>query len=273
MSAGGDGPGMGASGDPVFDGAEPLRVAALFSGGASGVRYLLQASGDWAVVAAVASDPDAPGIDPLERAGVDVTVRDLRAFCAERETDTNDTDARRAFDRGTRDHLRSLSPAPDVVVLSGYRWIVTEPLVGALPMLNVHPGDLAVETGGERVYTGLDAVRAAIEAGDRATRSTVHLVTTAVDAGPVLVRSRPLPVHDDLVGDLREATADGLTDDALADYVDVHQEWMKWAGDGPALATALDLIAAGRVARDGDEVRIDGTPGFYDLGDDGVVRS
>ncbi len=257
----------------AFGGTGTLRVAALFSGGASGVRHLLRADGDWSVDAAIASDSDAAGIDPLERADVDVTVRDLRAFCAERDTDTGDTDARRAFDRGTRDHLGSLDPPPDVVVLSGYRWIVTDPLVEAFPMVNVHPGDLAVETGGERVYTGLDAVRAAIEAGDRATRSTVHFVTTAVDAGPVLVRSRPLPVPRELVRDLRAAEADGLTEGALADYAAVHQEWMKWAGDGPALATALDLLAAGRVERDGDTVRIDGTPGFYDLGDDGVVRS
>lgn len=263
---------MSTAGGRVFDGEGTLRVAALFSGGASGVRYLLRESGDWAVVAAVASSPDAAGIDPLETAGVDVTVRDLRAFCGERDVDTDDTDARRAFDRATRDHLRSLDPRPDVVVLSGYRWIVTEPLVDAFPTLNVHPGDLAVERGGERVYTGLDAVRAAIEAGDRATRSTVHFVTTAVDAGPVLVRSRPLPVSRELVRDLRAAETDGLAEGAIADYADVHQEWMKWAGDGPALATALDLLAAGRVARDGDTVRVDGTPGFYDLGDDGVVR-
>lgn len=251
-----------------FDADRPLRVAALFSGGASGVRYLLETGGDWEVVGAVASDPDASGIDPLRDAGVDVMVRDLRAFYDERDAETGDMDLRREFDRGTREHVDSLDPGPDLVLLSGYTWIVTAPLVDAYPVLNVHPGDLAVEAGGERAYTGLDPVTDAVEAGDRATRSTVHFVTTAVDAGPILVRSRPLPVHRDMVADLRAAGAH----DAVEDYVDVHQEWMKYAGDGPALATALELVAAGRVARDGDTVRIDGEPGFYDLGDDGVVR-
>jgi phosphoribosylglycinamide formyltransferase-1 len=254
--------------DRVFGGESPLRVAALFSGGASGVRYLLSTAGPWEFVGAVASSPDAPGIDALERAGVDVTVRDLRAFYAERSVETDDMAVREAFDEATRDHLRELDPTPDVVLLSGYTWIVTAPLVDAFPVLNVHPGDLAVETGGERVYTGLDPVTAAVEAGDRATRSTVHFVTPTVDAGPIVARSRPLRVHRDLVEGL---SADGA-DDAFAQYVDAHQEWMKWAGDGPALATALELIAAGRVERDGGTVRIDGDAGFYDLGDDRVVR-
>ena len=252
----------------VFDGERPLRVATLFSDGASGVRYLLSTAGPWEFVGAVASDPDAPGVDALEAAGVEVTVRDLRAFYADRDAATDDMEVRRAFDEGTRDRLLSLDPPPDLVLLSGYRWIVTAPLVDAVPVLNVPPGDLAVEAGGERVYTGLDPVSEAVASGDRVTRSTVHFVTAAVDAGPILVRSRPLPVHRDLVDGLRANGAD----DALDRYVDAHQEWMKWAGDGPALATALELVAAGRVERDGGTVRIDGKPGFYDLGDDGVVR-
>lgn len=256
------------SGATVFDADRPLRVAALFSGGASGVRYLLsEAEGRWTVVGAVASDPDAPGIDALEDRGVEVAVRDVRSFYRERDADRDDMDVRAEFDRGTRDQLRSFDPEPDLLLLSGYMWIVTTPLVEAFPTLNVHPGDLTIETGDGRPYTGLDPVTAAVEAGDRSTRSTVHFVTTDVDAGPVLVRSRPLRVHRELVDDLREAGATA----AVETYLDVHQEWMKWAGDGPAVATALDLVAAGRVERDGETVRVDGRQGFYDLGDGGIV--
>jgi folate-dependent phosphoribosylglycinamide formyltransferase PurN len=257
-------------GGRVFDRERPLRVAALFSGGASGVRHLLAADGDWEVVGAVASTPTAAGVDHLEAAGVDVTVRDLRGFYDERDAPADDRDLRRAFDRGTREHLAGLDPAPDLVVLSGYTWLLTEPLVETVPTLNVHPGDLTVTEGGERVYTGLDPVTDAIRAGDRSTRSTVHFVTTAVDAGPILVRSRPLPVHRDLVEGLAAAPVD--TDDAVAAYADAHQEWMKWAADGPALEAALGLVAAGRVERDGDTVRIDGDPALYDLGDGRVRR-
>jgi len=40
---------------------------------------------------------------------------------------------------------------------------------------------------------------------------------------------------------------------------------MKWSGDGPALASALSLIARGRVAVDGGRVLVDGDPGPRDL--------
>lgn len=262
-------------GETVFDADRPLRVAALFSGGASGVRHLLDVAtdADWRVVGAVASHPDADGVTALRDRGVDVTVRDVRAFYADRDADTDDMDLRREFDRGTRNHLRSLDPEPDVVVLSGYLWILTAPVTETVPVLNVHPGDLTVEEDGERAYTGLDPVRAAVTAGDRATRSTVHFVTPTVDAGPVLVRSRPLPVHRPLV---EWAAGSERGADTLDDYIAAHQEWMKWAGDGPALATALDLVAAGRVSLDdgdgGDRALVDGRPGFYDLGDDAVLR-
>jgi acetyltransferase len=145
-------------------------------------------------------------------------------------------------------------------------WILTAPVVDAYPVLNVHPGDLTVRADGQRKYVGADPVYDAVAAGDDATRSTVHFVTTEVDEGPILARSRPLQVHRDLVTCLDGRGAN----DELRDYVDAHQEWMKWEADGPAIATALSLVAAGRVDREGGTVRIDGKRGFYDLGSESV---
>jgi len=142
-------------------------------------------------------------------------------------------------------------------------WILTEPITGAYPVINVHPADLAIEDDtGERRYIGADPVYDAIVAGETETRSTVHFVTPAVDAGSILVRSRPLPVHRDLVDDLDAFDAEG----GIREYANAHQEWMKWEGDGPAIATALELIASGRVDYRDGTVRIDGTPGYTDLG-------
>jgi folate-dependent phosphoribosylglycinamide formyltransferase PurN len=109
---------------------------------------------------------------------------------------------------------------------------------------------------------GADPVYDAVTAGDDATRSSVHFVTPEVDAGPILVRSKPFPVHRELVDALQEHGAEG----GIRDYVDAHQEWMKWEGDGPAFAKALELIADGRVERDGANVFVDGEPGPVDLG-------
>jgi phosphoribosylglycinamide formyltransferase-1 len=249
----------------LYEGDPPLRVVALFSGGASGVRYLREhdpAYGDaYEVVGAVTDDPDAPGIEHLEAADVPVVTRDIRAFYEERGADTGDMDVRAAFDRGTADRIAEFDP--DLVVLSGYMWVLTAPVVDAYPVVNVHPADLTVtDEDGERVYVGPDVVYDAVVAGEPATRSSVHLVTTDVDAGPVLVRSEPHAVNRELVETLRAFGAD----EALRDYVDAHQEWMKWTGDGPALAAALSLIAEGRVAVDHGTALIDGEPGPHDLG-------
>jgi len=249
--------------EAVFDADRPLRVGALFSGGASGVRYLIDhATGHgeaYEVVAGFGTDPDATGVEALRERGVPVESRDVRGFHRERGDHPRDLTVRPEYDRRTREAFDEYDP--DVLLLSGYMWVVTDPLLSAYPVINVHPADLAVREDGERRYVGADAVYDAVTAGEPQTRSTVHFVTRAVDDGPILVRSEPFEVHRELVATLRTYGAA----DPLRSYVDAQQEWMKWAGDGPAIATALELIAAGRVERAGGLVRIDGEPGFYDL--------
>ncbi len=255
----------------IADSEGPLRVVVLFSGGASGVRYLAENDpncGDaYEVVGAFTDAPDAPGVEAVRERGVPVETNDIEAFYDERNADTGDMAVRAEFDRETRRRIERFDP--DLLVLSGYMRILTDPLVEAYPIVNVHPADLTVTDGsGERVYTGADSVFDAVTAGEPETRSTVHLVTTDVDAGPILVRSPPFEVHRDLV----ETVETHGAEDALREYVDAHQEWMKWAGDGPALARALELVAAGRVEREGPGVLIDGQSGYWDL-ETGEIRS
>lgn len=251
----------------LFDADRPLRVVALFSGGASGVRYLLDQAphcGErYEVVGAFTDDPSAPGVGALEDRGVAVETNDIRTFYEERGADTDDMAVRADYDAETVERIDRFDA--DVVLLSGYMRIVTEPLLEEYPILNVHPADLAItDEGGDRVYVGHDPVYDAVTDGRTETRSTVHLVTAGVDEGPLVVRSRPFPVRTEQVSTLREFGAE----DALRAYVDAHQEWMKWDGDGPALATALRLVADGAVAyaEDGG-LLVDGEPEPYDLSD------
>lgn len=254
---------------PAGDGS--LRIAVLFSGGASGFRYLVEHDSGYGaayeVAVGVTSTPDAPGIGAFREAGVPVVVNDIEAYYARHDAPRRDLDVRAAYDARTRGVLDEFEP--DLVVLSGYMWILTEAVIGAYPTVNVHPADLTIlDEDGHRVYVGFDPVTDAIRSGEPDTRSVVHYVTPEIDAGPILVRSKPFPVHTPLVEGLE--AYDGLG--GLAKYAAAHQEWMKWEGDGPAIAMALHLVAAGRVESVGSRVAIDGTPGFYDLGTNSVVR-
>jgi folate-dependent phosphoribosylglycinamide formyltransferase PurN len=250
----------------VFDADRPLRVVVFFSGGASGFRYLADNDpnyGDaYEVVGGFTDDPSCPGVEALEARDGSVEAHDIRAFYEERGADTGDMDVRAAFDAETAERIERFDA--DVALLSGYMWILTEPMVQEYPILNVHPADLTVTEGGERVYVGHDPVFDAVSNGPADTRSTLHLVTLGVNEGPLVVLSRPFPVQQAQVATLQEHGAE----EALRAYVDAHQEWMKWDGDGPALAKALQLVAEGKVqfVEDGG-LLVDGDPGPYELPD------
>ena len=231
---------------------QPLRVFVFFSGGASGLRYLAEEDPNYGekyeVVGAFTDVPDAPGVEFVHKKGVPLETNDLEEFYAERGAPTTDLDVREEFDERTREMISSYEP--DVVLLSGYMRILTSPVVSEYPIVNVHPADLRIEDDeGERAYTGFDPVRDAVLAGEGETRSSVHLVTEDVDDGPLLVVSPPFPVEREMVETLREHSEEDL--DA---YVEAHQEWMKWRGDGPALAKTLELVADDRIDLETGEV-------------------
>jgi len=221
-----------------------LRVFVFFSGGASGLRYLADDDPNYGekyeVVGAFTDVPDAPGTEFVRERGIPLETNDLEEFYAERDAPTTDLDVREEFDARTRELLAPYEP--DVVMLSGYMRILTSPVVSEYPIVNVHPADLRIEDDeGERAYTGFKPVRDAVLDGEEETRSSVHLVTEDVDDGPLLVVSPPFGVNRELVETTRR-----WNEDALDDYLGAHQEWMKWRGDGPALAKALELVADGR---------------------------
>ncbi|MDX1745486.1 MAG: formyltransferase family protein, partial [Halobacteriales archaeon] len=189
----------------VHDDDRPLRVVVFFSGGASGFRYLADHDPEfdeaYEVVGGFSDDPDCAGVGRLRRRGIPVETRDLRAFYAEREAETRDLGVRAEFDAATASTIDRFDP--DLVLLSGYMWIVTAPLMEAYPILNVHPADLTIEDeDGSRRFVGYNPVYDAIAAGQDETRSSVHFVTEDVDEGPIVAVSRPFPVYGELVATL-----------------------------------------------------------------------
>ncbi|MFB6150516.1 MAG: formyltransferase family protein [Haloarculaceae archaeon] len=255
---------------PLVDASAPLDVALVVSESAARLDYLLTGDGErgraYELAGAVASHPDGAAATRLRDEGVPTEGIDIEAFYDRRDAPLTDRDVRRAYDGRVADALASFDP--DLVVCSGYRFVLTDPVLDrfAPRLVSAHHADLTLRDGdGEPLYPGLRAVRDALRDGRAETRETTHVVTSAVDRGPPLVRSRPFAVHERLVDDALAASAD----DAFDAYVYAHREWMLRAGGGPTLAKTIELVADGRVELgDGDgEVLVDGDPGPYPMGD------
>jgi len=214
----------------------PLRVAILTSRRAPGLAELVAERGALFHLVGVLSTEEDFADARLQAAGVPVVRNPIRGFYALQRAALSDLAVRRAFDRRT---VRLLAPLrADLVLLSSYLYIATEPLLTAYAgrLVNVHGSDLARRApDGRPLYPGLRAVRDAIAAGELETRATSHLVTAALDDGPILRRSRPFPVSP-LAAELRAAGARH----ALNAYAYAHQEWMLATAWGPLL---LDAIA------------------------------
>ncbi len=215
-----------------------MRVVVLFSGGASALKYLLENDPNlgerYETVGAFTDREDASGIEFAKRAGIPVEIFSFKKYIEARGAKRSDPETRRAYFTEVIRHIEAWEP--DVLMLSGFMLIVTEPLLSAYRhiILNVHPADLRVlDERGRRKYVGMDAVAQAIRADEKFTRSTVHLVTEEVDGGPILVVSDPLEVEP------------GVSPEE-------HQERMKWTCDGPAYQRALQLIVEGRVWVEGE---------------------
>jgi folate-dependent phosphoribosylglycinamide formyltransferase PurN len=149
---------------------------------------------------------------------------------------------RREYDARTA----TLLAGADVVLLLGYLFILTEPMLDAFPnrILNIHDADLLLRRpdGGPR-YPGLHSTRDAIIAGERETRSSAHIVTSELDGGPVVARSRAFPVAPFAL----DAVAAGAGDIVRA-YVYAQREWMIRSAWAALAIEALDHLSARRVA-------------------------
>jgi folate-dependent phosphoribosylglycinamide formyltransferase PurN len=217
----------------------PLRVALLTSRRAPGAADLLAARGGGFELACVLATDEDFFDRRFEAAGVPVVPNSIRRFYAWRHLGITNRTVRQAFDRRT---VRLLAPHhPDLLLMSSYLYIATEPLLEAYSarIVNVHGSDLDRRgPDGRPLYPGLRAVRDAIRAGERETRATSHLVTGELDAGPILRRSRPYPVSP-LAVELRAAEAEH----ALNAYAYAHQEWMLATAWGPLLLDAIARFA------------------------------
>jgi folate-dependent phosphoribosylglycinamide formyltransferase PurN len=242
-----------------------LRVALLCSRRARGLDHLLADPNRgrlYDLVACVGSEGALPPESrPVETTGVPFLSHPLRAFHRGMHAPLRDLRTRRYYDQVMVEILGEVRP--DLVVLAGYLYVLTAPMLAAFPgrILNVHHSDLTQQDDrGRPRYRGLRAVRDAIMAGEPQTRATAHFVTEEVDGGPMLLRSWAFPVAG-LAAEARAWKAEAM----LQAYTFAHQEWMLSAAWGSMLARSIELVARGRVEVVGGTAFIDGAPGPLDL--------
>lgn len=158
------------------------RLGVLISGRGSNLQSIIDAiaRGDLkATIAVVISNRGgAPGLMRAREAG-------LEPVCVL----TRDYTDRGSYDRALADAL--LAQGVGLVCLAGFMRLVGAPLLDAFPnrILNIHPSLLPA-------FPGLHAQRQALEYGVRVSGATVHLVTSELDGGPIVVQAS-VPVLDD----------------------------------------------------------------------------
>ena len=161
------------------------RVAVLISGRGSNLSALIAAQDDsYKIILVISNIADAPGLARAAEAGI-ATM-----------TIPHAGKTREIFDAEVDANLRAAGA--QIVVLAGFMRILSDGFVrgweGA--MINIHPSLLPA-------YKGLHTHERVLAAGDTRHGCTVHLVTEALDDGPILGQAE-VPV---LPGDDADALA------------------------------------------------------------------
>lgn len=136
-------------------------------------------------VLVASNDPAAKGLERAAALGVPTAAVDHRDFKGDRP----------AFEAALQAVIAKA--APDILCLAGFMRVLTEGFVQHWQgrMLNIHPSLLPK-------YKGLHTHARALEAGDTVAGCTVHLVTPALDDGPILGQARVPVLAGDTEADL-----------------------------------------------------------------------
>lgn len=164
-------------------------IAVFVSGGGTNLQALIDAqaagtlcSGRIALV--LSSSPGAYALERAKKAGIPTAV------CSKKELGSQE-----AFEAAL---LRALEQySIDVIVLAGFLSILSGDFTRRWPerILNVHPS-LIPSFCGEGCY-GLHVHEKALEYGVKVSGATVHFVTEACDAGPIILQRAVEVLPDD----------------------------------------------------------------------------
>jgi formyltetrahydrofolate-dependent phosphoribosylglycinamide formyltransferase len=165
------------------------RVAVLISGTGTNMAALLYAAKaddcPYEIILVASNDPEAPGLKIAESEGV--------ATWSLSHGGLN----RAAFDALVDEQFREAGA--EFVALAGYMRILSDEFVASWQgrMLNIHPSLLPL-------YKGLNTHRQAIDARDSHGGCSIHVVTPALDDGPVLAQTEVAIMPGDTVETLAD---------------------------------------------------------------------
>jgi phosphoribosylglycinamide formyltransferase-1 len=150
-------------------------IGVLISGRGTNLQSIIDATAtgqlDAVVGVVISNRGDAAGLDRAREAGIEALHLNPR-----------DYPDRDAYDSALVDALTARGIG--LVCLAGFMRLVGRPLLDAFPrrILNIHPSLLPS-------FPGLDAQRKALEHGVRVTGATVHLVSSELDGGPIIMQA------------------------------------------------------------------------------------
>jgi phosphoribosylglycinamide formyltransferase-1 len=134
------------------------------------MRSIVEAGTGLDVRAVISNRPDAAGLEWAHAQGIATHVVDHTQY-----------PSREAFDDAMVKVIDSVEP--DLILLAGFMRIFGPSFIAHYPrrIVNIHPSLLPA-------FPGLHTHRRALEAGVRVHGATVHVVTAALDNGPVIVQ-------------------------------------------------------------------------------------
>jgi phosphoribosylglycinamide formyltransferase-1 len=160
---------------PLADTRPPCRIAVLISGRGSNLQSIIDAIAFRQLAATIAvvvsNRADAAGLQRGRDAGIEAL-----------HLSPHDYPDRDAYERAIVEALQTRGV--NLVCLAGFMRLVRRPLLEAFPhrILNIHPSLLPS-------FPGLEAQRQALEHGVCVTGATVHLVTSELDGGPIVLQA------------------------------------------------------------------------------------
>jgi phosphoribosylglycinamide formyltransferase 1 len=170
------------------------------------MRAIVEAKTGLEVAAVISNRPGAHGLEWAAAQGLGTEVLDHKAFAT-----------REAFDSALAERIER--HRPDLILLAGFMRIFTEGFIRRFPrrIVNIHPSLLPA-------FPGLRTHAQALAAGVKVHGATVHLVTPALDDGPIVAQG-VVPV---LAGD----DEDRLAARVLAVEHRIYPQAVRWFVEG-----------------------------------------